>query len=90
MTAILADNTRPYPVAYSCAGEYRVTTAPATPPACNAATHSSDICENRGSTRAHCPRRSTVSTSAASAPHNSAAASARTATATPPIGFSDR
>ena len=67
-----------------------MTTAPTTPPTSNAATHSSDICENRGNTRAHCPRWSTVSTSAASAPHHSAAASAWTATATPPIGFSDR
>jgi hypothetical protein len=72
VTAILADNTRPYPVAYKRAGDPSVTTAPATPPANSAATHTNDSCENRGSTRAHCPRCSTVSTSPASAPHHSA------------------
>ncbi len=31
VTAILADNTRPYPVAYNCAGDPSVSAAPATP-----------------------------------------------------------
>ena len=67
-----------------------VTAAPNTPPTNNAATHSSDSCENRGSTLDHWPRCSTVSTSAASAPHHSAAARVCTATATPPSSLSAR
>jgi hypothetical protein len=61
--------------------ESSVTAAPAIPAASSVATHSSDSWKNRGSTRAHCPRCSTVSASAASAPQHSAAASACTATA---------
>ena len=53
VTRIFADNRRPYPLAYSCVGEVRVTAAPTAPPANSAPTHTRLSCENRGNTRAH-------------------------------------
>src|ERR1700755_2771732 len=62
VTTTFADSSLPYPVAYNWLGEPIVTTAPNTPPTSSAITHASDSCENLGSTLAHWPRCSTVST----------------------------